>query len=188
MKRIIAKEIKPQKAGIHPLTFQIIKNDTNDEILYPSSTINLNSNEYLKLINSKIKNKDEDLEKNLFKDFMEKPYVPIDNTFILAINNVNNKMISLEEFYNKQEIKNSENVKRVINSWFRYNYKEYDNDIQKNIIIKFFKQLLIDISDISDKSDKDISDKDIKKHLDNWFSTKNPNDFKYNIFSYILKI
>jgi hypothetical protein len=181
MKRIIAKEIKPNTKGIHPLTFQIIENLDKDNNIYPTSYIDLEKKKYLTEVKKSIKSKDEDLENNLFKDFMEKPYVPIDNTFILSINNVNNKMISLEEFYKLENIKNSDNVKRVINSWFRNNSKEYNNEIQKNIIINFFKLLLQDNNIIR-------SEKDIKIHLDNWFNTKNPKDFNYNIFSYILKI
>ena len=180
MKRIIGKEIKPNTLGIHPLTFEIIKNEDKDNI-YPTSFVDLDTKKYLTELKKNIKNKDEELEKYLFKDYMEKPYVLIDNTFILAVNNVNNKMISLEDFYNKQENKKLDNIKRVINCWFRYNFKEYDNEIQKNIIIKFFKQLLNDYQ-------INKSEKEIKKHLDVWFSSKKSTDFKYNLFSHILKI
>jgi hypothetical protein len=180
MKRIIAPEIKPNTKGIHPLTFEIYQNN-EDSNIYPTSFIDLDSKEYLKFVKKNIKSKDDELEKRLFKDYMEKPYVPIDNTFILAANNVNNKMISLEEFYNQQDDKKSINIKRVINCWFRYNFKEYNNEIQKNIIIKFFKQLLLD--NLIEKSEKEI-----KKHLDEWFSTKKSTDFEYNLSSYILKM
>jgi len=181
MKRIIGKEIEPNTKGIHPLTFQIINNFDKDNNIYPTSFVDLDTQKYLTEVKKSIKNKDDLLEKKLFKDYMEKPYVPIDNTFILAINNINNKIISLEEFYNKQENKKTDNMKRVINSWFRNNNKEYNDEIQKNIIIKFFKQILLDNS-------IDISEKEIKKRLDEWFSTKKSTDFEYNLFSYILKI
>jgi hypothetical protein len=186
MKRIIGKEIKPNNKGIHPLTFEIIENPYKDNIIYPTSIYDIDKDQVLSTLKKNIKIKDENLEKNLFKDFMEKPYVPIDNTFILKINNVNDKMISLEEFYKNTQsgiTQNviTQNVIRVINSWFRINNKEYQNEIQKNIIINFFKNVLKDNNIIK-------SNQEIKNHLDKWFNSKNPKDFNYNLFSYILKI
>lgn len=181
MKRIIGSEIKPMTKGIHPLTFEIIENPLKDKTTYPTNIYDLEKDKISIIISKNVKNKDKNLENKLFKDFMEKPYVPIDNSFILGINNINNKIISLEEFYNKQQNKNSDNIKRVINSWFRNNSNEYNNEIQKNIIINFFKKLLQD-----NQINKNYNE--IKKYLDNWFNTKKSTDFKYNLFSYILKI
>lgn len=175
-KNCVGNCIKNNENTIHPFNLNIIDNNS-DQVVCPSKTMYNKKNKNLSFVS----NDCNVLSSQEIINYMNKPYVYIDHSYLVdQVFNIN-EVDDISLWINKNLSNPKRYICRVLNLWIKSNLKDLKK--YQQLLIKIIGDVVIK-KNIVKKKDEDVIRKEIlPKFIKSWIDKVDEKYFYFDIFS-----
>ena len=174
-KKCVGKCISTNEKTIHPFNLRIIENLKNNNIC-PTKNYYDKKNKKTTDITEKCNN----ISHSDIVNFMDKPYVYIDNIFLLENVFKINDVDDIKEWVDNNISKPTRYLGRVVNIWIKINLKELKK--YQQLLTKIVGDIVIKKELIDKKNNEKFLIKILPKFIKAWIEKINIDNFYFDIF------